>query len=89
VTVEGAGPEERLVRWLREWHWLHESEGFLAAEAVVDSLSASVLSGSASGERRDPSRHPALREIKAVTWHQVRVEGSPGGPWRAQVIFDV
>jgi SHS2 domain-containing protein len=36
----------------------------------------------------DPERHALRTELKAVTWHQLRLAQEDGG-WRAQVIFDV
>jgi SHS2 domain-containing protein len=39
-------------------------------------------------ESYDPARHVLQTELKAVTFHQLRVEEREGG-WEAQVIFDV
>jgi SHS2 domain-containing protein len=36
----------------------------------------------------DKGRHEILREIKAVTYHQISVERKDGG-WEAQIIFDI
>lgn len=36
----------------------------------------------------DPARHPLRTEIKAVTWHGLRVARGPEG-WEARVIFDL
>ena len=37
----------------------------------------------------DFARSHTTEEIKAVTYHQLRVEPLPDGTWRATVIFDV
>jgi SHS2 domain-containing protein len=37
----------------------------------------------------DPRRHAVEAEIKAVTFHQLRVAERPRGGWEAQMIFDV
>jgi SHS2 domain-containing protein len=40
------------------------------------------------GERLDPARHQIFTEIKAVTFHGMRLERGEKG-WEAQIIFDV
>ena len=63
------------------------AEGFIWADARVtegDKTLHVVL----RGERFDPSRHPFRGEIKAVTYHQLMVVGSPE-EWRARIIFDI
>ncbi len=44
--------------------------------------------GAVVGEPYDPSRHTVLAQIKAVTYHQVRV-AQDAGEWSARVILDV
>ena len=44
--------------------------------------------GIVRGEKFDRARHHAGTYIKAVTYHQLRVERTPEG-WRAQVFLDV
>lgn len=88
VTVRGTTPEERLVLWLREWVFAADADGFLPAAARVVIGSDGTVTGTVEGERRDPARHPGLREIKAVTWHQV-ASGSRAGRWSGRVILDV
>lgn len=40
------------------------------------------------GERIDPSRHPLVVDVKAVTFHRFGVEETPEG-WRATAILDI
>jgi len=39
------------------------------------------------GERIDPSRHKSRTVIKAVTFHQMRIEKTDEG-WKVRVVFD-
>jgi SHS2 domain-containing protein len=39
-------------------------------------------------KRYDPQRHPIDTEIKAVTYHQLRIEQREAR-WEARVIFDL
>lgn len=40
------------------------------------------------GERSDPARHEMDHEVKAITYHGLRVEHTPDG-WEAEVIVDI
>ncbi|MGB9622877.1 MAG: archease, partial [Candidatus Bathyarchaeia archaeon] len=39
------------------------------------------------GEHLDPSRHKSRIVIKAITFHQMKIEETPEG-WRIRVVFD-
>ncbi len=73
-----------LADWLRELLYLRQVRGrtFLAADFArlgERELDARVRTAPAPG---------SVREIKGVTYHDLRAERS-GGQWRARVIFDV
>jgi SHS2 domain-containing protein len=46
------------------------------------------LTATARGEPIDPSRHQIDDEVKAITWHALKVE-QEGEEWTADVIIDV
>ena len=41
------------------------------------------------GGRLPPRQGSRLTEVKAVTYHRLTVAQTPGGEWRATVLFDV
>jgi SHS2 domain-containing protein len=47
------------------------------------------LSGTAWGEPLDPARHVLLHEVKAITYHELKVEPTPDSGWLAEVIVDI
>ena len=47
-----------------------------------------LLDAVARGEPIDPGRHEITAEVKAVTWHKLRVEQRPDG-WVGEVILDI
>jgi len=51
-------------------------------------LTQEVLDATIWGDRLDPARHHPGPEVKAVTYHGLRVEQHPDG-WLAQVILDL
>ncbi len=88
VEVRAQDPEELLVNWLNELLFLLEVRQLLPADFVIDSISDSRLRARVQGEFLDAERHFLEREIKAVTYHQIRVEQRAGG-WRARFFVDL
>jgi protein archease len=51
-------------------------------------LSADGIAATGFGEPLDPDRHGLGNEVKAVTYHRLRVEQTPEG-WEGEVILDI
>ena len=51
-------------------------------------VAASGLKATAHGEPIDPARHVLDHEVKAITYHGLRVEPTTDG-WQAEVIVDI
>ncbi|MGQ9476590.1 MAG: archease [Actinomycetota bacterium] len=88
IAAEAAELEALLVRWLSEILFLVEAEGWAFADFEVWEVTGKRVRGKGAGEPLDPDRHLVTGEIKAPTYHQLRV-AEEGGTWVAQVIFDV
>lgn len=88
VEVEAPDREELLVGWLRELLGLWTVEGMALREFELVELREGRLRARVRGEPFDPSRHRPRTEIKAITYHGLRVEGGPEG-WSATLVFDV
>ncbi len=88
IIVEGMDLEDLLVRWLSELLFLCEGEGYLFREFSILSLTSNSLKAVVQGEIFDPARHEFKTEIKAVTYHQVKV-AQKDGRWVGTVVFDI
>ncbi|MBI4168720.1 MAG: archease [Acidobacteria bacterium] len=90
VAVEGSGPEDLLVRWLQELLYRHETEGWLFSSFRVERVDRARLRarGVAFGEPLDRTRHRTRREIKAITYHQMRIVRGRSA-WRVRIVFDI
>ena len=88
VEVEGLDLEETLVAFLGELLYIHEVEDLVFRRVEVRSGPTPSLRAAAFGEKFDPERHRILRQIKAVTYHALRVEHT-GESWQGQVILDI
>ncbi len=80
--------EELLVTWLTELLYLLEVRRFLPAAFEIVGMTDQQLSARVSGETLVPERHKLEREIKAITYHQIKIEQTDNG-WRAQVFVDL
>jgi SHS2 domain-containing protein len=87
VEVSGADREYLLFDWLRELLYRFDAEHMVYRDFAVkvrpDGLTATVR-----GEPLDPARHQLSHEVKAITYHGLKVEQTPYG-WLAEVIVDI
>jgi len=90
LRVEARGDDRAgvFVHWLKEILSLYDTGGFLCAGAFEVAATETSISALVAGERRDPARHAARHEVKAITWHGAAVVRD-GAFWRAVVIVDV
>jgi len=88
VRAEGSDREDLLVNFMRELLSLFNIEGFLVRRFAVYELDEHSLSGEAEGEIFDSEKHGINTEIKAVTYHQVRIAPTSDG-LTGRVICDV
>jgi SHS2 domain-containing protein len=88
IEVVGMDREELLVNWLNELVFLLETRHFLPAIFEIETIDEQRLRALVRGETFDPDRHFLEREVKAITYHQIKVESSGKG-WSAQVFVDL
>lgn len=76
-----------LFDWLNELLFTFESEKLLLSQfdVVIDEAG---LRATAHGEPMDLGRHEMAHEVKAITYHGLRVEQDESG-WIAEVIVDI
>ena len=88
VAVKAPSLEELFVSWLTELLYIWESRRMLLSSFAIRKISSDALEAEVSGETYDADRHDLQSEIKAATYHDLRIERK-GDSWEVQVIFDV
>jgi SHS2 domain-containing protein len=93
ISVELAPDDlDALLRsWLSELLYIFHVRKLLLSQFTVridDASGIGGLRGTARGEPLDAARHKADVEVKAVTWHGLKVERTEDG-WLAEVIVDI
>ena len=89
VELKAESLEDLLHDWLAELLYEIEAHQVLYDEFEFHELAAGGLRAEVRGGKIDFDRSHPHEEIKAVTYHQLRVEPLADGSWRATVIFDV
>jgi SHS2 domain-containing protein len=87
VQLQGDDREFLLFDWMGELLYHFDAEHLLFSKFEVH-VRADGLAASAWGEPLDRSRHVLDHEVKAITYHGLRVE-QVGGEWEAEVIVDI
>ena len=90
IELAADDPSYLLFDWLSELLYLFESDKFLVGECdIAISRSPWTLRATCRGEPMDPARHVMDHEVKAITYHGLRVLQSADGSWQAEVIVDI
>jgi SHS2 domain-containing protein len=76
-----------LFDWLREILYRFDGEGILLSRFDVQ-VRGTRLIATAWGEPVDRTKHVLAHEVKAITYHGLRVEKTDDG-WLAEVIVDI
>jgi len=88
VAVEANDRDDLLVRWLSELNYRHVTTHRLFSTFNIHFLGDQRLEAEVGSEPIEKNRHTIHTEIKAVTFHGLRLTHDDGG-WKARIIFDV
>jgi SHS2 domain-containing protein len=77
-----------LFDWLNELLYLFETKRFVGDRFDVN-YHDGTLDATVQGEPWDESRHHLDHEVKAITYHRLKVEQQTDGTWLAEVIVDI
>ncbi len=89
VDFQAESAEDLLHDWLADLLYEVEANHVLYDDFQFHELTPHRVKATLRGGPIDFTRSQTNEEIKAVTYHQLRVESQPDGSWRATVIFDV
>jgi SHS2 domain-containing protein len=87
IRIEGRDPVYLLFDWLHELLVTFETRRLILSSFRVR-VGEVGLQAKAHGDELDPDRHQTLHEVKAITYHGLKVELTRDG-WQAEVIVDI
>ncbi len=85
--LAAARPDDLLFDWLAELLYTFDARHLLLAEFHV-TIVGDTLTATARGEPIDRARHQLDMEVKAITYHGLKIERDGAG-WLAEVIVDI
>ena len=88
LAGSGNDNESLLYAWLAEILAVADAEQLVFRRADVTAIGSGRVRGTFYGELFDKAKHNVGTYIKAVTYHQLKVEHTAGG-WKARVYLDV
>jgi SHS2 domain-containing protein len=87
ISIAGNDRDYLLFDWLKELLYRFDAEHLLFSRFEVR-VNDAGLSGAAWGEKLDWDRHVLRNEVKAITYHGLKVERDGDG-WLAEFIIDI
>ncbi len=88
IVLSAKTREELLVSWLSELLTLSDIRNIIFTRVQFEKLTATKLKARAEAEKMDKKSYKLKTEIKAVTYHQLKLK-KKDGCWQAEVFFDV
>ncbi len=92
IELKAANLEELLIIWLNELLYYYNTQQIIFNKFKFLKINESYLCATVQGEKINPSKHQINIEIKAATYHQLKINYFPKYktyPWQVQIIFDV
>ena len=88
ISVSGYDLPDLMFNWLRELLFLFTGREMIVKRSDIDFISDNRISARIVYDNYQTGRHEIKNEIKAVTYHQLKVEKRADG-WETIIIFDV
>jgi SHS2 domain-containing protein len=88
IRLKHEQPDLLLFDWLNELLFLFDTKHMVFCRFEVR-YDAGELEAQVWGEPLDADRHHLDHEVKAITYHRLRVEKQQDGAWLAEVIVDI
>ena len=88
IALQALDRENLLVRWLAEILYLYGAEKFLTADVQFEILTDTLIKANLLGEPYNASKHELKLDVKAITYHQLKMEDHLG-TWTARVFVDI
>jgi SHS2 domain-containing protein len=88
ISISRESIDELLVEWLSSLLYFNATELLLCSKFHIREISQQHLTGESWGEILQENRHIIKTEVKAVTYHGLKV-WQDNGVWKATVVLDV
>jgi SHS2 domain-containing protein len=89
-TIQLTNPQRDLLLfdWLNELIYFYDAKKLVLVKFEV-AIEGDQLRARVSGEPRDETKHQLDHEVKAITYHQLKLDEQSDHTWLAEVIVDI
>jgi SHS2 domain-containing protein len=88
VGMSAEDIEVLLVEWLNELIYISEVDHVIFKRFEISELSNNSIKATCFGQKLESSQHRLKREIKAATYHMLKID-KENNSYKAQIIFDI
>jgi len=88
LEVRSEDRDSLFVDWLNELIYCFDAKHVLFNRFDIETMTHSVLKATCYGENFDPNKHRIKTEVKAATYHMLRLD-TDGNGYKAQIILDI
>lgn len=88
IELSAEEVEVLLVEWLNELIYISEVEHIIFKRFEINEFSNTRLKATCFGEKIKPGQHRLKREIKAATYHMLKLNKEDGS-YKVSIIFDI
>ena len=90
-TVESSGSniEDLIITWLSDLLYIYDTEFVLFDEYNIHSMTEKRIEARVRAINIEDSPYQIIKELKAVTYHNLHVYQDKSGRWEANIVFDI
>ena len=90
-TVESSASnlEDLIISWLNDILYIYDTESVIFDEYTINSMTEKRIKARVGAIEIEGSPYQIIKEIKAVTYHDLHVYQNKDGRWEANIVFDI
>ncbi|MFZ2330774.1 MAG: archease [Atribacterota bacterium] len=89
LESEASGREDLIVTWLNDLLYIHFTDLVIFDDYLINYISEEVIKSKVGAVKIKDSPYQIIKEIKAVTYHNLQVCQNKNGIWEANIVFDI
>lgn len=89
IECQASTIEDLIVNWLNELLYIHVTEFVICDNYDIHFLNKEMIKSKVSAIKIKDTQYRIYKEIKAVTYHNLRVYQKQNGIWVANIVFDI
>ncbi len=89
VETKASNIEDLIIEWLNELLYIHATELVVFDNYNICHITGEIIKSEVSALYIKDSSYQVVKEIKAVTYHNIYVHQLKNGKWEANIVFDI